>query len=187
MLSYILEVKPQLSEPVYGLKEWQPEDRPHQIGLVYYSFRVMIAIGVFLAALMAVTTLQWLRGKLSPENIARQKWLLRVWMLAAPLGYVAIESGWIVRCVGRQPWVVYGEVRTVDGVSNLPAGDVLTSLTAYIVVYSLLFIAALYFGSRIIRKGPNLNLPIPGKDVASDLETEPATKIPDTRPLEAQQ
>ena len=159
LLSYILEIKPQLSEPVIGLKEYAPEDRPHQIGLVYYAFRIMIAIGFVLAGLMALSVLQWLRGKLSAENIARQRWLLRLWVLAAPLGYIAVECGWIVRCVGRQPWTVYGEVRTVDGVSDLPASNVLTSLSAFIVVYSILFVFALYFGSRIIRRGPNLDLP----------------------------
>ena len=187
LLSYILEIKPQLSEPVLGLKEYAPEDRPHQIGLVYYAFRIMIAIGFILAGLMAVTVLQWLRGKLSPEDIAQQKWLLRLWLLSAPLGYIAVECGWIVRCVGRQPWTVYGEIRTVDAASQLPAGDVLTSLTAFAIVYSILFVFALYFGSRIIRKGPNFNLPIPGKEISADLDITSAEHILNSRPAEAQQ
>ena len=136
---------------------------------------------------MALTVLQWLRGKLSPENITQQRWLLWIWMLAAPLGYIAIECGWIVRCVGRQPWVVYGEVRTVDAASNLPAGDILSSLTGYAVTYTVLFIAVFYFGSRIIRTGPNLNLPIPGKTIEPELDTTPAKHMPDRRPAEAQQ
>lgn len=187
LLSYILEFKPKLSEPVLGLKEWRSEDRPHLIGLIYYAFRIMIAIGVFLAALMALTVLQWLRGKLSPENITQQRWLLWIWILAAPLGYIAIESGWIVRCVGRQPWVVYGEVRTVDAASNLPAGDIIASLTGFAITYTLLFIAVFYFGSRIIRQGPNLDLPIPGATVELELNTTPAEHIPNSRPVEAQQ
>lgn len=187
LLSYILEIKPQLSKPVLGLKEYAPEDRPHQIGLIYYAFRIMVAIGFFLAGLMAVTTLQWLRGKLSPDKIIQQRWLLRVWMLAAPLGYLAVESGWIVRCVGRQPWTVYGEIRTVDAASQLPAANVLTSLTAFAIVYSILFVFALYFGSRIIRIGPNFNLPVPGEEIAEELDTTPAEHRPDSRPVEAQQ
>lgn len=187
LLSYILEIKPQLSEPVIGLKEYAPEDRPHQIGLVYYAFRIMIAIGFVLAGLMALTVLQWLRGKLTAEDITQQKWLLRTWILSAPLGYIAVECGWIVRCVGRQPWTVYGEIRTVDAASQLPPGDVLTSLTAFAIVYSILFVFALYFGSRIIRRGPNFDLPVPGEDVSSDLDTTPAEQIPNNRPAEAQQ
>jgi cytochrome d ubiquinol oxidase subunit I len=186
-LGYILEFKKNLSEPVRGLKEWKPEDRPRMVGLIYYSFRIMSGIGFFLAGLMGVSVIQWLRGKFSPTAIAQQKWLLRTWMLAAPLGYIAVESGWIVRCVGRQPWVVYGQIRTADGVSHLPPHEVLTSLLIFAGVYTTLFICALFFGSRIIRQGPNLNLPVPGIEGQPALETEPAKFIPDQRPVEAQQ
>lgn len=186
-LGLILELKPRLSEPVLGLKEWKPQDRPHLLGLIYYSFRIMIAIGFFLAAVMAISVLQWLRGKLTAENITQQRWLLKAWMFSAPLGFIAIDSGWIVRCVGRQPWSVYGQLRTADSVSHVPASNVLVSLISFAIIYTVLFIATLYFGSRIIRKGPNLNLPVPGR-----MQDEPAIKtdlaelIPDGRPVEAE-
>lgn len=183
LLGYILELKPTLSEPVRGLKEWQPENRPHLVTLIYYAFRTMIAIGVFFAGLMAVTVLQWLRGKLSGDNIGQQLWLMRGWILAAPLGYLAVESGWIVRCVGRQPWTVYGQIRTVDAASNLPPGQILSSLVSFAAVYILLFFSALYFGSRIIRHGPNLTLSIPGENI----DNTPAKHKPNQRPVEAQQ
>ncbi|MGQ9838577.1 MAG: cytochrome ubiquinol oxidase subunit I [Cyanobacteriota bacterium] len=176
-LGYILEFKKNLSQPILGLKEWRPEDRPKMVGLVYYSFRIMIAIGFFLASLMGVSLIQWLRGRFSPEAITSQKWLLRAWILAAPLGYIAVESGWIVRCVGRQPWVVYGQIRTADGVSHLPAGEVLSSLLFFTTIYSILFVCALFFGSRIIRQGPDLQLPVPG------VEEKPKF-VPDQRPIE---
>lgn len=186
-LGYILELKPTLSEPVLGLKEWVPEDRPPMLGLIFYAFRIMVGIGFFFAGLMAVSVLQWLRGKLSAETITQQRWLLRGWLLAAPLGYIAVESGWMVREIGRQPWTVYGMIRTRDAASQLPAETVLTSLTVFAVVYSLLLIAALYFGSRIIRKGPNLELPVPGQEIPEDLKSTSATFVPDQRPVEAQQ
>lgn len=187
-LGYILEFKQNLSEPVHGLKEWQPEDRPHLVGLIYYSFRTMIAIGFFLAGLMLISAIQWLRGKLSPANITKQSWLMRAWIFAAPLGYIAVETGWIVRCVGRQPWSVYGLVRTADSVSHIPATNVLTSLICFATVYSLLFVAALYFGSKIIRKGPRFDLPIPSVEPNQPaVETTPAEFVPDERPVEAQQ
>lgn len=186
-LGYILEFKQNLSEPVRGLREWQPEDRPHLVGLIYYAFRTMIAIGFFFAGLALWSVLQWMRGQLSPEKIAQQRWLMRAWVLAAPLGYIAVESGWIVRCVGRQPWTVYGQIRTVDAASHLPAGEILASLTSFATVYTLLFISAIYFGSRIIRKGPNLNLPVPGVDTQPAIDTTPAKFVPDERPIEAQQ
>ncbi len=173
-LSYLLELKPQLSQPVYGLKEWTTENRPHMVGLVYYSFRIMIAIGLFLAALAAFTLLQWLQGKLSAQTISEQKWLLRAWIFAAPLGYIAVEAGWIVRCVGRQPWVVYGQIRTADAASHLPPAEILTSLVGITSIYLIFLGSALYFGSRIIRKGPNLELPLPqlGNGIAPEWKTE---------------
>ncbi len=187
-LGYILELKPKLSAPVEGLKAYKPEDRPRKVGLIYYAFRTMIAIGFFFAGLMLITVLQWLRGKLSPETIDQQKWLMRGWILAAPLGYIAVESGWIVRCVGRQPWIVYGQIRTADAASALPPGNVLTSLTGFALTYTLLFIAALYFGSRIIRRGPRLDLPLPGSvENQPAVETQPGEFVPDERPVEAQQ
>jgi cytochrome d ubiquinol oxidase subunit I len=187
-LGYILELKKDLSEPVQGLKEYPPEDRPGMVGLVYYSFRTMIAIGFFLAGLMGITVIQWLRGKLSGDAIANQKWLMRGWIFSAPLGYIAVESGWIVRCVGRQPWIVYGEIRTVNAASNLPPADVLGSLTGFAISYTILFIGALYFGSRIIRRGPRLDLPLPGSKVEQPaVDTSPGQFVPDERPVEAQQ
>ena len=92
-----------------------------------------------------------------------------------------------MRCVGRQPWTVYGEIRTVDAASNIPASNVLTSLSFFAIVYSILFVFALYFASRIIRKGPNLDLPVPGQELTPELDTTPAEHIPNSRPAEAQQ
>ncbi|MFQ3680024.1 MAG: cytochrome ubiquinol oxidase subunit I [Pseudanabaenaceae cyanobacterium] len=181
-LSYLLELKPRLDQPIRGLKEWAPENRPHMVGLIYYAFRVMVAIGLLLAGLMAVTVLQWLRGKLADREIVQQKPLLWAWIWAAPLGYIAVEAGWIVRCVGRQPWIVYGEMRTAEGVSHLPAGEVLFSLLGLTGMYTVFFFAALYFGSRIIRKGPNLELPAPR---TPSLGVPPAQHEPDRRPAEA--
>ncbi len=187
VLSYLLELKPTLDQPVQGLKTWDAANRPHLVGLIYYSFRIMVAIGLFFAALMAVTVGQWLRGKLSDTAISQQKWLMGAWVLAAPLGYIAVEAGWIVRCVGRQPWIVYGELRTVESASNLPAGEVLFSLVGLTMMYSIFLIAALYFGSRIIRKGPNLELPPPRTAFQPTVDIEPAQHERDRRPMEAQQ
>ncbi|ACK68621.1 cytochrome bd ubiquinol oxidase subunit I [Gloeothece citriformis PCC 7424] len=185
-LGYILELKKELSAPVLGLKEFPPENRPSLIPLIYYSFRTMVGIGFFLAGLMGITVIQWLRGKLSQDTINQQKWLMAGWIFAAPLGYIAVESGWIVRCVGRQPWIVYNQIRTVDAASNLPPGDVLVSLIGFASVYTLLFFTALYFGSRIIRRGPRFDLPIPGEEKPA-VDTSPAKFVPDERPVEAQQ
>jgi cytochrome d ubiquinol oxidase subunit I len=186
-LSYLLELKPKLDQPVRGLKEWEPKNRPHMVGLIYYSFRIMVAIGLFLAGLMGISVVQWLRGKLSAATISQQKWLMRAWVFAAPLGYIAVETGWIVRCVGRQPWIVYGELRTVDSASHLPAGEVLFSLVGIASLYTVLFFTTLFFGSRIVRKGPNLELPEPRTIAQPAIDIEPAQHERDRRPAEAQQ
>ncbi|AZB72142.2 cytochrome ubiquinol oxidase subunit I [Synechococcus elongatus] len=155
-LGWILEFQPRLSRPLKGLSEWEPRDRPSMVGLVFYAFRAMVGIGFALAGLMFLTITQWLRG-----NLTNQRWLLWGWVLAAPLGYIAVESGWIVRCVGRQPWLVYGQLRTLDAASNVPAGAVASSLGTFLLLYSVLFVTALYFGRRILIKGPNRQLPLP--------------------------
>jgi cytochrome d ubiquinol oxidase subunit I len=128
-----------------------------------------------------------MRGKLAEGAIAQQKWLMRAWILAAPLGYLAVETGWIVRCVGRQPWIVYGEMRTVESASNLPAGEILFSLVGLTSLYLVFLTAALFFGSQIIRKGPNLELPAPGFGGQPKPGIELAQHERDRRPAEAQQ
>jgi cytochrome d ubiquinol oxidase subunit I len=161
--SWILETRPQLSQPLRGLNSWPADQRPHMVGLLFYAFRVMVAIGLAAAALMALSLLLWWRGGLSAVSFAQWPWFSWAWILSAPAGYLAIESGWVVRCVGRQPWTVYGQLRTADAASVLPVGEVLTSLSVFAVIYTVLLVFALYFGSRIIAKGPNLTLePPPG-------------------------
>lgn len=186
-LSYILEFKPRLTDPVKGLTEWPPADRPRMIGLIYYSFRIMAGIGFFLTGLMLVSAAYWWRGQLHPTRIAQQRWLLWAWVFAAPLGYVAVETGWIVRCVGRQPWTVYGQLRTVEAASNIPASEVLFSLVGITTLYSVLFVMALFYGSRIIRKGPNLTLSPPHTPGSGTFNLSPASHEPNQRPVEAQQ
>jgi cytochrome d ubiquinol oxidase subunit I len=82
---------------------------------------------------------------------------------------------------------MYGKIRTADAASHIPASNVLTSLTLFAVVYSILLVSTLYFGSRIIRHGPDLELAVPGLDHQPAIETEPAIFVPDQRPVEAQQ
>ncbi|MBF2097524.1 MAG: cytochrome ubiquinol oxidase subunit I, partial [Gloeomargaritaceae cyanobacterium C42_A2020_066] len=120
------------------------------------------------------------------EHLSQQGWLWWAWVWTAPLGYIAVEAGWVVRCVGRQPWVVYGELRTSEAVSHLPAGEVLFSLLGLTSMYLVFFVMALYFGSRIIRKGPNLELPAPVMGGQPKLGVQPAQHQPDQRPAEAQ-
>ncbi|MFZ2169925.1 MAG: cytochrome ubiquinol oxidase subunit I, partial [Methylococcaceae bacterium] len=143
---------------VQGLKSFPKDDQPTAIGLIFYSFRIMVASGVALLGLMLWTLAAWLKGRLSSDHVCNNRLLLRAWIASIPLGYLATECGWIVREVGRQPWVIYGLLRTRDAASTLPVSVVAVSLLAFVVIYSILFILFLIFAARIIRKGPDLTL-----------------------------
>ena len=146
---------------VPGLRDFAPEDRP-PILIPFYAFRVMIGIGFLLFFLMLWSGWQWRRGRLRPEVIVGQKLLLAAWVGAAPLGFLAVETGWLTREVGRQPWIIYGMMRTSEAASQLPAAAVWTSLLGYLAVYTLLLLGLLVFAARIIKRGPDFEAPIPG-------------------------
>ncbi len=144
-----------LTGRVQGLRDFPREDQP-PVFIPFYSFRIMMAVGFFLAFLMLWTLWAWRRGRLGPEVLPEQKWLLGAWMAAAPLGYLAVETGWITREVGRQPWVIYGLLRTAAASSPLPAGTVAASLAAYLAIYTVLFLVFLVFARQLLIKGPDL-------------------------------
>lgn len=149
---------------VKGLREFPVQDQPPALPLLYYSFRLMVLLGFFFFALVLWTLWCARGGGLGDARIARHRRLLRTWVMAIPLGYVAVETGWIVREVGRQPWIVYGLLRTEHGASPLPAAAIGTSLTAFTLIYLLLAVAFVIFARRILFKGPDLQLtPAPSR------------------------
>jgi cytochrome bd ubiquinol oxidase subunit I len=133
---------------IKGLKEVPPEDRP-PVAIVFWSFRVMVGIGFLLATLGIVSL--WLRYK---RTLYTTPWFHRLAVLASPLGFVAILAGWFVTEVGRQPYTVYGLVRTSESVSPVAAGAVASSLALFVLVYSVLLAAFLLYAWRAIRLGP---------------------------------
>ena len=145
-----------LTGSVPGLKEFPRRDQPPVV-LPFYAFRVMFAVGLLLFLLMGWTLWAWFRQRLNPVQITRQKMLLVAWMVAAPLSYLAMEAGWITREVGRQPWIIYGILRTQDGVTHLSAGPVATSLSVFSIVYLSLVPVVIAFARRIVEKGPSFN------------------------------
>ncbi|MCL4501895.1 MAG: cytochrome ubiquinol oxidase subunit I [Deltaproteobacteria bacterium] len=145
---------------VKGLKEFSRKDQPPVL-LPFFSFRIMAGIGFLMFFLMLWTAWVWRRGELRAEAIGRHKWLLYAWITTAPLGYVAVETGWIVREVGRQPWIIYGLMRTSEGASPLPPSAVLTSFIIYLGFYALLSLIFLIYAARIISQGPDFVSPVP--------------------------
>jgi cytochrome bd ubiquinol oxidase subunit I len=134
---------------IRGLKEWPKEQRP-PVAIPFYAFRIMVGIGVLMLAVVALSWILRLRDGLYDAG-----WYLRLCEWAAPLGFLAVLAGWTTTEVGRQPWTVYGLMRTADSVSpSLTGLDVLISLFGYIVVYLVMFPTGLALMARIARRGP---------------------------------
>jgi len=134
---------------IKGLKEWPADQRP-PVAPPFFAFRIMVGIGVIML-LMAVVgqALRW-RGRLWDSV-----WFLRLCQLVAPLGFIAVIAGWVTTEVGRQPWTVYGLMRTADSVSpSLTGTDVVWSLALYVVVYLIMFPTGIAFMAGLVRRGP---------------------------------
>jgi cytochrome bd ubiquinol oxidase subunit I len=138
---------------VKGLREFPVKDQP-PIAITFYAFRIMVALGLGLFLLMVWTAYTWHRGRLKPEELSKQKGLWVAWMTALPLSYLAMEAGWVTREVGRQPWIIYGVLRTEDGASPLAPWNVGLSLSLFAALYLVLFIAFLLLARQLIRQGP---------------------------------
>ena len=137
-----------LDGQIPGLKDFPAQDRP-PAAVVFWSFRVMVGLGMLMLALAALALLLRWRGRLY-----QSRFLQRFALVMGPAGLLAILAGWITTEVGRQPWVVYGVMRTADAVSAHRAAPVALSLAIFVVVYFSLFGAGTVYGLRIIRKGP---------------------------------
>ncbi len=133
---------------IRGLTTWPADERPF-VPLVFWSFRLMVGIGL-LALAIGLYGSAWLwRG-----GIARQRGFLRLCTLSAPLGFIAVLAGWITTESGRQPYTVYGLLRTADSVSPLSADAVGMSLIVFVFVYLVIFSAGIFYMLRIARQGP---------------------------------
>ncbi len=157
---------------VKGLKEVGPEDRPH-VAIVFWSFRVMVGLGLFFLAVAFYGLLARWRG-----TLYESRWLHRACVAAIPMGFIATVAGWITAEVGRQPYTVHGILRTADSVSPVPVAAVATSLTIFVLVYGLLFATYLYFVHSVVRKGPDYDAPLPERTPKAMQGARPATVLP---------
>jgi len=139
---------------IKGLKSFPREDRPNPI-IPFFAFRIMVGIGMIMIALGAIGAVLWLRGRLYSNRL-----FLQAMQFAAPLGFIAVLSGWFVAEVGRQPWTVYGILRTADSVSPVPGGSVLFSLVLFVLAYGVIFGAGIYYIAKLVRAGPEATPPI---------------------------
>jgi cytochrome d ubiquinol oxidase subunit I len=133
---------------IRGLKEWPAADRP-PVAWVFWSFRIMVGLGVLMLALAWYGAwITWRGGGRYPP------WFLRAAMIMGPSGFVAVISGWVTAEVGRQPWTVQGLLRTVDSVSPVTAEAVGTSLIVFAFAYLVVFTAGAWFMLQLAVMGP---------------------------------
>jgi cytochrome d ubiquinol oxidase subunit I len=149
-----------LDGEVKGLKDFPADQRP-PVAVPFFAFRVMVGCAVLMLALVVLGG--WLRWR---RQLYDSTLFLRLSELAGPIGFVAVIAGWFVTEVGRQPWTVYGLLRTAESVSpSLTSFDVAISLAGYMLVYLLIYPSGLFLMLRIVRKGPG-----PSDELASPIE-----------------
>ena len=134
---------------VRGLKDWPKDERP-PAAVIFWSFRIMVGLGLLMILTGVLALIFYLRQRLFDT-----RWFQFWCMALTPSGFVAVLAGWFVTEVGRQPYVVYGALRTAAAVSPLPGGPVVISLAAFVCTYAVVFGAGSYYILRLIGKGPS--------------------------------
>lgn len=138
------------NEPITGLNAFPKENQPSQVNAVFQFYHIMISIGMFLIALSFYACFLWWKGKLFET-----KWILWIFSFSVLLPQIANQAGWFAAEMGRQPWIVYGHLRTSEGFSQeVSANQILFSLILFLVIYSLLFLLFLYSLNKKIKHGP---------------------------------
>jgi cytochrome bd ubiquinol oxidase subunit I len=136
--------------PIKGLNYFPEQDRPSQINAVFQFYHIMVAIGLFLIALTFYGSYLWFKGKLFET-----KWLLTIFSYTVLLPQIANQVGWFTAEMGRQPWVVYGQLRTSQAFSQeVSANQIVFSLVLFTLVYSLLLVLFLYSVNKKVKYGP---------------------------------
>lgn len=138
---------------VKGLKAWPKADRPNS-AIVFWSFRIMVGIGMLMVAAGAWSV--WLRLR---HRLYDAPWFFRFAVVMGPAGFIAVLAGWVTTEVGRQPFTVYGLLRTVDSVSAIAAPAVAASLILFIIVYFLVFGAGTLYLLRLMVRPPQRDEP----------------------------
>ncbi len=136
--------------PVTGLNAFPPEDRPKQVNAVFQFYHIMVAIGMALIGISIYALYLYWRGKLWDN-----KWFLLVLIFSVFLPQIANQAGWFAAEMGRQPWVVYGLLRTSDAFSQVvSANQIVFSLVLFFLVYTVLFVLFVYLLNKKIKTGP---------------------------------
>ena len=141
----------ELNGQLIGLEHVSKEELP-RVAVVFYSFRIMVGFGFLIILLNIIGIYLWRK-----KTLIQNAWYLRLLILSAPSGFIALLTGWFTSEVGRQPWVVYNLVKTKDLVSHVTSEQVLHGFIVILVTYGLIFgVAYMIFFLKIIKKGPIL-------------------------------
>ena len=138
----------ELDGEVRGLKEWPKDERP-PVALVFWSFRIMVGLGMLMIATGVIAIILYLR-----KRLFETRWFQYWCMALTPAGFISVLAGWVVTEVGRQPWIVHGLLRTDAAMSPVLGTSVAISLAAFLIVYVFVFGAGTYYILRLIGKGP---------------------------------
>lgn len=160
-LSLLLKQSPDAK--VQGLKDFPRDERPN-VGIVFWTFRIMVGIGFLFMAVMLWAGYLWWKKRLYDTPL-----FLKTLVIIQPLGFVATVSGWMTAEIGRQPWIVYGMMRTAEGVSPIAAGNVLWSIMMFGVFFAIIGATYLYFTVKALRKGPDLQSPVPAVQIPAGM------------------
>ena len=161
---------------IQGLKDFPPEDRPNST-VVFWTFRIMVGLGMLMLALGLWSG--WLRWR---GRLYSNPWFLRFAVAMGPAGIIAILAGWYTTEIGRQPWVVYGIQRTADAVSRHSAAAMSTSLIVFVVVYFAVFGVGVNYMLKLVGKGPEaVRADEPGENDADQAKrpARPLSAAPD--------
>ncbi|OBS10935.1 cytochrome ubiquinol oxidase subunit I [Acidihalobacter prosperus] len=148
-----------LNGKVTGLDHFKADDRPPVL-IPFYAFRLMVAIGFFLFAVALWGAYLALKGRLGSQGAQLPRTFLRVTVFSAFLPYAAVWTGWWTREIARQPWVVYGLMRTSAGVSKMSVGAEVLWLIGFIIFEMIVWGGAWYFFAKVVRKGPDMDSPV---------------------------
>lgn len=165
-------VQGDFKKPVAGLNEFPEDEIPTALNAIFQFYHIMVAIGLLLIAITLFGTVQWWRGK-----IFHHRWYLWILVGSVLLPQISNQFGWYAAEMGRQPWVVYGHLKTADALSeSVTSNHVLFSLIFFTLIYLLLFILFLYLLDRKIRKGPydesDIDNRLKLKDIAAQFDTK---------------
>jgi cytochrome d ubiquinol oxidase subunit I len=137
-----------LDGEVKGLKEWPRDERP-PVAWVFWSFRIMVGIGMAMIATGVIALVLFFRKRLFDT-----RWF-HIWCMAlTPSGFVAVLAGWFVSEIGRQPYIIYGVMRTAEAASPVLGPSIALSLAAFVITYTFVFGAGTYYIIKLIAKGP---------------------------------